>query len=61
MKINFEKLKTKQGVNFDKDEQQAIFYLEHLIDYLKTHNKNLTKEQFYKIDFICDFIDCLEV
>lgn len=53
MKINNERL-SAIGLNFDSI-QDAIFYLESLLEWLKSHNKNYNQEQYYKI------LDCLEI
>ena len=53
MKIDNERL-SHIGLNFENG-QDAIFYLASLLDWLKSHNKNYTQEQYYKI------LDCLEI
>lgn len=53
MKIDNEQL-SNIGLNFENG-QDAIFYLRSLLEWLESHNKNYTQEQYYKI------LDCLEI
>lgn len=45
----------KQGFGFETVED-IIFYLLPICEFLKTHNKNYTKEQFHKIETIAEII-----
>ena len=53
MKIDNERL-SAIGLNFETG-QDAIFYLQSLLEWLESHNKNYNQEQYYKI------LDCLEI
>ena len=59
VKINNEKLLKATGLSFDT-MQDAIFYFRHRTEYLKTHNKNYTKEQEYAINDLYEFFDCID-
>lgn len=53
MKIDNERL-SAIGLNFETG-QEAILYLQNLLEWLESHNKNYNQEQYYKI------LDCLEI
>lgn len=53
--IRHDKLK-KLGIESDKD---AISKLKDLVYYLKTHNKNYTKDQYYKVLEIEEILELL--
>lgn len=61
--INNEKLKRFQGIEWKGEHaiEDCLYYLQGLVYFLKTHNKNYTNEQYNKIDTISDILDCLEV
>lgn len=61
-----------EKINFNKGQYYAYGYrydnlvevLEEMktkIEFLESHNKNYTKEQYYKICDIYNFIKCLEL
>ena len=49
MKINIEKLKELTGIPYTSKEN-LIFYMQGLLYFLKTHNKNYTSEQLRQIE-----------
>jgi hypothetical protein len=59
MIFNYEKLLKNTGCSFN-DWNDLLYYLNNLLDYLTTHNKNYTKEQYNKIILINDIIKSLE-
>jgi esterase/lipase superfamily enzyme len=59
MILNYEKLLKETGCSFNSYDD-ILYYLNSLLDYLTTHNKNYTKEQYHKINLINDIIKCLE-
>ena len=61
MEINSEKLKKLQGLNFNKIDDNLLFYIQGTLYFLKTHNKNYTKKQYEKICMLYDIFDCVEV
>lgn len=61
MQINSEKLKKLQGLNFNKIDDNLLFYIQGILYFLKTHNKNYTKKQYEKIYMLYDIFDCVEV
>lgn len=48
----------KQGFGFETVEDM-ILYLLPICEFLKTHNKNYTKEQFHKIETIAEIINAI--
>lgn len=58
MTFNYEKLLKNTGCSFN-DWNDLLYYLDSLLDYLTTHNKNYTKEQYNKIVLINDIIKSL--
>lgn len=50
MKITFDRLKILNNINIlFSNDNNCLAYLERLIDELESHNKNYTKEQYFKI------------
>ena len=47
--IDYKKIHYETGLTFDTEEE-AIYYMQTLIDYLCTHNKNYTKQQDRRIN-----------
>lgn len=41
------------------DATEILFYLHPIIEYLATHNKNYTKEQYRKIDILHEISEAL--
>jgi hypothetical protein len=60
MRINNEKLLSDTGLQFESS-QDAINYLQSLLYYLITHNKNYTIKQYQFILDINYIIDAMEV
>ena len=64
MKIDFEKMKERTGCDFTKNgkykKQDLLFYIKSILYNLWTHNKNYTKEQYYRIDELKEIFDCIE-
>ena len=59
IKINREKL-NQYGFEFNSSEDM-FFYISSLIDYLKTHNKNYTKEQYNRILTLEELMEAIDV
>ena len=59
MTFNYEKLLKKTGCSFN-DWNDLLYYLNNILEYLTTHNKNYTKEQYNKIVLIHDIIKSLQ-
>ena len=50
----------KNKIGLDKEpNEDAISKLKDLVYYLKTHNKNYTKEQYYKVLEMEEILDLL--
>lgn len=64
MKIDFEKLKETTGLDFKKDNKyknkDLLFYIKSVLWNLQTHNKNYTKEQYFRISELNDIFNCIE-
>ena len=58
MKINHEKI-AEFGFKFDTLEDVYI-YFSNTLDWLESHNKNYTKEQYHRILTLRDICNCLE-
>lgn len=56
--INHQKL-ADQGWSFD-DWSDIYSYISELVDWLESHNKNYTKEQYHKIISIKEILDCID-
>ena len=60
MKIKLNKKKLKQK-GFDFEGESMLFDLiKQKIEWLKSHNKNYTTEQYYLIDMLKEIFDCFE-
>lgn len=55
MHFDLEKIERLTGLHFDNIEQLYFYVLQH-IEFLKVHNKNYTKKQYYKIDDLFNII-----
>ena len=53
-----EEIWKRTGRDFDNDED-ILRVLFNSIEYLHSHNKNLTKNQYDKVDFIYEIVDVL--
>ena len=67
MKIYFEKIKRNTGLNFINETTNFDYvnndlerYIRDKLYFLKTHNKNYNKEQYYTIMELADIFDCIE-
>ena len=49
MKINYNKINEETGAGL-LNPPAVLHYMNSLIDYLYAHNKNYTKQQYYKIE-----------
>ena len=58
MTLNKEKLKDL-GFDFGTTED-LYFYISEMVDWLESHNKNYTAEQYSRIVDIKDLLDCIE-
>lgn len=58
LKINKEEME-KHGFNFDSLED-VYFYMKNIIKYLESHNRNYTKNQYYKISALKDIMDMID-
>lgn len=59
VKINFKKLEQNTGLKFD-NPQDAVYYFSAMVYFLKTHNKNYTKEQERKINDLYELFSAIE-
>ena len=60
MKIKLNKKKLKQkGLNF-KNKSELLDFIKHKIEWLASHNKNYTTEQYYLIDMLNEIFNCYE-
>lgn len=60
MKINNEQLKSNTGLSFESFTDM-FYYAESHLEWLKTHNKNYTKEQEGRIDDLYEMIKAIDV
>lgn len=58
LKINKTEMK-KYGFDFDTLED-VYFYMKNIIEYLESHNRNYTKEQYYKISILKDIMNMID-
>ena len=58
VKLNKKKLKQK-GFNF-KNKKELFEFINHKIEWLSSHNKNYTTEQYYLIDMLNEIFSCYE-
>ena len=62
IKIDFKKM-NEQFCYSPKDEKEFLMDLKSRIDYFVGfcgHNKNLTKEQYYRLDRLKDYLEFVE-
>ena len=59
MKLNYNHFE-EYGYHFDTVDD-CIFYLQHLTEWLESHNKNYTKRQYYDILAAKEILSCFEV
>jgi len=48
-----------QGGSFE-DWSDIYSYISGLVDWLESHNKNYTKEQYHKIVILKEILDCID-
>jgi hypothetical protein len=56
MKINFNKINESTRLGL-MTKAEILHYVDSTINYLYTHNKNYTKEQYYRIEDLKHIID----
>lgn len=56
MNIDYKKIADLTGCAFD-NPIDVLYFLQHRIEYLRTHNKNLTNKQYYAV---CDIESILQ-
>lgn len=59
MKINYNTIAENTGIMFENSNDLLLF-IKNEIDYLFTHNKNYTSEQYNKIIDLKEIIDNIE-
>lgn len=61
MKIKLDTKKLNQkGFDFESEEM-LINFIKHKIEWLESHNKNYTKEQYFIIDELKEVFSCCEL
>ena len=55
-----EKKMDELGFGFDAVDD-VYFYVSHISEWLESHNKNYTKDQYYNICALKDALECLKV
>lgn len=60
MKINYKKILENTGLNFENKED-LYFYIKNTIDFLESHNKNYTKEQYHRIIDLKEILENIEM
>lgn len=58
MKINYNEINEKTRLGLLR-ASEVLHYMQSVIDYLYTHNKNYTKNQYYKIEDLKNIIDSI--
>lgn len=58
MKIDLNKINKNTRLGL-LNKNEVLHYVSGVIDYLYTHNKNYTKNQYYKIEDLKRIIDCI--
>lgn len=62
MKIDFNKQKILNNIGIEfTDSKDYILYIQNLLEYLESNNKNYTKRQYFKILELKEIFDNLEV
>jgi hypothetical protein len=59
MKINYNKINELTGAGIMRPAS-TLLYMRNLLDYLYKHNKNYTKQQYYKIEELKIIVDNME-
>ena len=60
LKINKNNILNNIGVEF-KNKNDYIQYMQNLLEFLETHNKNYTQKQYYKILELKEIINNIEI
>lgn len=60
LKIDNDKLLKNTGISFETMED-LFHYVSGNIEWLESHNKNYTKEQYHRLCNLKDICDCIEV
>lgn len=47
------------GFSFDNWSDMYL-YIKSLVEWLESHNKNYTKEQYHRIDSLKEILDCID-
>lgn len=58
LKINYNKINEETRLGL-LNANEVLHYVSGVIDYLYAHNKNYTKEQYYKIENLKSIIDSI--
>lgn len=56
--INYEKL-AACGFSFESWSDMCL-YVQSLVEWLESHNKNYTKEQYHRISSLKEILDCID-
>lgn len=56
MKVNINKINESTRLGL-MNKAEVLHYVRAVIEYLYTHNKNYTKEQYYRIEDLKNIID----
>lgn len=59
MKINMNKVK-ENGFEFSSEEN-TLEYIKRKLEFLESHNKNYTKEQYYIVCDLFSLVECIEM
>lgn len=59
-RINYEKLK-EYGLELKNEIELYEYLKETILEYLYNHNKNYTKNQWWRVSELYDIIKCLEI
>ena len=59
MKINMNKVK-ENGFEFSSEEN-TLEYIKRKLEFLESHNKNYTKEQYYIVCDLFSLVKCIEM
>ena len=59
MKININEINKRTRLGL-LNKNEVLHYVSGAIDYLYTHNKNYTNEQYYRIEDLKNIIDCIK-
>ena len=60
IEIDLEEIKEKTGRAFD-DKEDLYYYIERVLTYLYTHNKNYTNKQYCMIEELKDIFSAAEI